>query len=797
MVPERVSPHKTAASSAGVNTLKPMGPYKRTLKRKKGEEVNKKGIFNLSQKILTNTEIKVLNKGLKFAPTKQMDKFSMYIDLQRFKRKLSLKKYFLKTPIINNTAVDQDKFVHTSLKNKSKFFPRHVISNEIKMFESLVSTDIDRMGIKEKKHNLTKEEKKAIKDLDKDETIIIKPADKGGGIVIWSKEAYNEESLRILGDERTYIKLKNNPIIEIRNNLHTLLQDGRDKEILTEREFRYLMIEHIKTPHFYILPKIHKNATKPPGRPIIAGINSITSCLSEYIDVLLQPIVKETLSYLKDTINMLQILDKVKWDEDCIMVTCDVNALYSNIPHAMGLQTVREEIYNSKNFLDMQIDFIMRSIHFILNNNYFKFGDDFFLQKNGTAMGTKFAPSYANLYMTGWESRFVYGSHSWAHNILVYKRFIDDVFFIWKGSEEDLILFLDSLDNQDWGITLDRKWSKERVTFLDLEVYISEGTLKCKTFFKEVDVNTYINTASCHDPSWLKGVPKGQFMRLRRNCSDLSTFEQQANQLKDNFIEKGYDAIELDMVINKLKQEDRGSLLQYKPKKNTKEGEVLFICDYNSKAKNLKKIIKKHWHILRRDKDLNDILGEQPKVVFRGVKNLKANLVHSKPKNHKKRDLNQFNLKNGYYVCGQCLACRSTANRKNCITEYTNRKSGQKIQMKEVLNCCSKSVIYLLECPCGLQYIGRTKRALNIRISEHVRNIRKLYDNHSVSLHFKLKHGGSPFGLKFMAMKKIYKVDADEDIVSKLGREEMRSIYEMGTMAPNGLNNDFEVVHFL
>uniref|UniRef100_A0A8C5P9J1 Reverse transcriptase domain-containing protein n=1 Tax=Leptobrachium leishanense TaxID=445787 RepID=A0A8C5P9J1_9ANUR len=271
------------------------------------------------------------------------------------------------------------------------------------MFESLVSTDIDRMGIKEKNHNLTKEEKKAIKDLDKDETIIIKPADKGGGIVIWSKEAYNEESLRILGDERTYAKLKNNPITEIRDNLHTLLQDGRDKEILTEREFRYLMIEHIKTPHFYILPKIHKNATKPPGRPIIAGINSITSRLPEYIDVLLQPIVKETLSYLKDTINMLQILDKVKWDEDCIMVTCDVNALYSNIPHTMGLQTVREEIYNSKNFLDTQIDFIMGSIHFILNNNYFKFGDDFFLQKNGTAMGTKFAPSYANLYMTGWN----------------------------------------------------------------------------------------------------------------------------------------------------------------------------------------------------------------------------------------------------------------------------------------------------------------------------------------------------------------------------------------------------------
>uniref|UniRef100_A0A8C5LZ93 Reverse transcriptase domain-containing protein n=1 Tax=Leptobrachium leishanense TaxID=445787 RepID=A0A8C5LZ93_9ANUR len=383
------------------------------------------------------------------------------------------------------------------------------------MFENLVSTDIDRMVVREKNFNLTIEEKKAIKNLDNDETIVIKPADKGGGIVVWPKEAYNKEALRILEDKKTYTKLKSNPIITIRENLQVLLQGGKEKGILTEREFQYLMIEDIKTPHFYILPKIHKNITEPPGRPIVAGIHSITSCLSEYVDILLQPIVKEMPSYLKDTISILQILDEIKWEKDYIMVVSDVNSLYSNIPHAMGMQIVNERISDSKKLDDIQVGFIMESIQFILENNYFKFGEDFFLQKNGTAMGTKFAPSYANLYMAGWEAQFVYGSHSWAHNIPLYRRYIDDVFFIWRGNEEDLITFLDSLNSQVWGITLENKWSREKITFLDLEIYISEGSVKCKTFFKEVDTNTYINTTSCHNPSWLKGVPKGQFMRLR------------------------------------------------------------------------------------------------------------------------------------------------------------------------------------------------------------------------------------------------------------------------------------------
>uniref|UniRef100_A0A8C5WHQ7 Reverse transcriptase domain-containing protein n=1 Tax=Leptobrachium leishanense TaxID=445787 RepID=A0A8C5WHQ7_9ANUR len=710
-----------------------------------------------------------------------MDKFNMYIDLQRFKRKLSLKNFFLRSPIEKNTPTDPDRFTHTDLKKKSKFYPRYTITDEIKMFENLVSTDIDRMIVKEKNHNLTIEEKKAIKNLDSDETIIIKPADKGGGIVIWSKEAYNKEALRILEDQKTYIKLKNNPIVTIRENLQSLLQGGKEKGILNEREFQYLMIEDIKTPHFYILPKIHKNTIEPPGRPIVAGVHSITSCLSEYVDILLQPIVKDIPSYLKDTINILQILEEIKWEKEYIMVVSDVNSLYSNIPHAMGIQIVNERIKDSKKLDDTQVSFIMESIQFILENNYFKFGDDFFLQKNGTAMGTKFAPSYANLYMAGWEAQFVYGSHSWAHNIPIYKRYIDDVFFIWRGSEEDLGIFLNSLNSQAWGITLENKWSREKVTFLDLEIYISEGSVKCKTFFKEVDTNTYINTNSCHNPSWLKGVPKGQFIRLRRNCSDLHVFEQQAQHLKKDFVEKGYNALELDTIINQLKQEDRTKLLQYKPKKKIKE-EVLFLCDYNSKAQNMKKIIRKHWHVLRKDKDLNGILGEQPKIVFRGVKNLKMNLVHSKPKN-KKINHNQFSVKNGFHVCGQCLACRSTGNKRNCRMEFFNKKTNQKIQMKEALNCCSKSVIYLLECPCGLQYIGRTKRAFNIRVSEHVRNIKKSYENHSVSLHFKIRHGSSPLGLKFMAIKKIYKTDLDDNIVNKLGQEEMRTIYEMGTMA--------------
>ena len=43
----------------------------------------------------------------------------------------------------------------------------------------------------------------------------------------------------------------------------------------------------------------------------------------------------------------------------------------------------------------------------VLDNNYFEFNNMIYRQKLGTAIGTKFAPAYANLFMSGLEERLL------------------------------------------------------------------------------------------------------------------------------------------------------------------------------------------------------------------------------------------------------------------------------------------------------------------------------------------------------------------------------------------------------
>lgn len=60
----------------------------------KEKRVIGEGVFNLSGKELTTEEMAVLDKGLKHAPIKNLNKFDTYIGIQKYMRKINIKSTF-------------------------------------------------------------------------------------------------------------------------------------------------------------------------------------------------------------------------------------------------------------------------------------------------------------------------------------------------------------------------------------------------------------------------------------------------------------------------------------------------------------------------------------------------------------------------------------------------------------------------------------------------------------------------------------------------------------------------------
>lgn len=69
-------------------------------------------------------------------------------------------------------------------------------------------------------------------------------------------------------------------------------------------------------------------------------------------------------------------------------------------------------------------------------------------------MGAKFAPSLANLFMAQWEEEAII--HGNWPELIIWKRFIDDAIFLWKGTSDRLESFLSSLDQNNFGIKFTR-----------------------------------------------------------------------------------------------------------------------------------------------------------------------------------------------------------------------------------------------------------------------------------------------------------------------------------------------------
>lgn len=102
---------------------------------------------------------------------------------------------------------------------------------------------------------------------------------------------------------------------------------------------------------------------------------------------------------------------------------------------------------------------------------------------------------------------------------MFYRQYIDNLIFIWAGSDISLINYLEYLNSNENNIKLTSQWSKDQINSLDVNIFRHNYVLETKIYSKPTDRNRILPIQSGHYPLWLKNIPKGQIMRVRRNCS--------------------------------------------------------------------------------------------------------------------------------------------------------------------------------------------------------------------------------------------------------------------------------------
>ena len=133
--------------------------------------------------------------------------------------------------------------------------------------------------------------------------------------------------------------------------------------------------------------------------------------------------------------DFLNFIESTKLPKNTVLVSIDVTSLYTNInPHEEGVTTVchaYEDFYGDK--APIPTKYLREMLYLILTENSFQFCGSNYLQTHGTAMGTKMAVAFANIFIARKEKQES-ELHQTAFLEKVYRRYV--LFKIhWKWNE--------------------------------------------------------------------------------------------------------------------------------------------------------------------------------------------------------------------------------------------------------------------------------------------------------------------------------------------------------------------------
>ena len=282
---------------------------------------------------LTSDQTNLLAKGLKFIPTPKENETQirrhLLKDYENFARRMRLQYIFF----------GEDNEPHP-FHVKSNWIPPVQKSVALESYLEEVKVQLAEIQLTKPKDNLLNTERKALKTLRENPNINLKKADKGTRMVVLNTVDKIRKGQIQLDSLEHYKPLERPMVVEMSLRVQQLVKELQEHNYIDDTTNKWFCQtpNPPRTPVFHTLTNIHKPA--PVGRPIISGCDGLTERLSSFLDKLFQPIAKGQESYLKDSTDFINFIERRRVLYNAILVSMDVTSLYTNIPQEEGIETV-------------------------------------------------------------------------------------------------------------------------------------------------------------------------------------------------------------------------------------------------------------------------------------------------------------------------------------------------------------------------------------------------------------------------------------------------------------------------
>jgi hypothetical protein len=490
----------------------------------------------------------LLGLGLTFCPRPRYTNFDMTETCERFRKDIFTASFMahLDNPVprlfLRSDWEPPKSLVNFSLQRRVQNFTKAIKATFIK---------------KRTRSNMLPYQRFLLATLRKSSDFVIFPADKNLGPCIIERERYIKRAFEDhLNDDTTYQRLSeaeaNNRIKTLRRIMDNFLENYKNKILKEDWKFikRSLIVED-PFAKFYLTAKVHKKPWKT--RPIVSISGSLLHGLGRWVDKILQPFARTIPSHIKSLVKLKDLLISMPpLPPTARLFTCDAVAMYTNIDTSHAIINIRQHIrLNPMTSTLSERTAVMEALHIVMYNNLFQFGDTFWLQTDGTAMGVSPSCTYATLYFADYENKM----KTKYPELTFYKRYIDDVFGIWTpatlNDDYRWKSFQHDMNNHGklkWEFT-DRVM---KINFLDIEIAIdTNGKFTTKLYEKPENLYLYLPANTNHPANCLKGLVHGMVFRTLRLTSCPKQQQQEMQNLSRRLLARGYSQTLIVNTINK------------------------------------------------------------------------------------------------------------------------------------------------------------------------------------------------------------------------------------------------------
>ena len=176
-----------------------------------------------------------------------------------------------------------------------------------------------------------------------------------------------------------------------------------------------------------------------------------------------------------------------------LLVSCDVISMYPSIDNEVWSGACKAAL-DCRDKLSLSTDCLLEAIKITLEGNNSTFNSKHCRQNRGTAMGTHNACSYADLAIATTDHKIL-DTNTRPNDITFppdWSRFRDDCFSPLFAGVPALLEFTEWLNSISDSVKFTVKYSEVQLEVLDTLLFIIDGRIESKVYFKHTDGHMYL-----------------------------------------------------------------------------------------------------------------------------------------------------------------------------------------------------------------------------------------------------------------------------------------------------------------